>query len=152
MIRVRDSGGLTAIGAIKVREGGGLSVIANVRVRDAGGLGLVWTNAGAVMTATLVAVAYGYGSSGAAIPIISENVTVEVVGGRAPFTYVWSKVGAPDADWTSSFQGTDTAKFRHIAVSPSSSETASFICTVTDDNGQVVASNQCAVTVENLGS
>lgn len=150
MMRSRDTVGISTIGAARARDVAGLAVLSNIRVRDAVGLSLVWT-ATTAMTVSVPPTASGFGTSTGLVAITSEEVTAAVTGGLAPYTYTWTKVGAVDANWLILSPTVATTQFRHAAVPANDGRFASFICTVKDAKGQVIASGECQVTVENLG-
>jgi len=150
VIRVRTSTGLKDIVSAKVRTASGLKAAASVSVRTVSGLQVVWSGVSAIV-ATIPPTAFGGAAGSSTIAVSSEAVSVSVTGGKAPYSYVWSKVGAPDSNWLIPTSTTPETYFRHIAVPAYDSRTASFICTVTDSNGASVASGECDVLVENFG-
>ena len=150
MISVRTSTGLKDIVSAKVRTASGLKAAAVLSVRTASGLEVVWSGVNAIV-ATIPPNAFGGAANGSSIAVASEVVSVSVTGGKAPYSYVWSKVGAPDSNWLIPFATASETRFQHTAVPAYDSRTASFICTVTDSNGASVASGECDVLVENFG-
>jgi len=151
MIQVRTASGLADLATVKVRDAGGLSAIAAVKVRTASGLDTVWSGVGSTLAAVIAPTAFGGAAGSGSIAVSSEVVSVSVTGGKAPYTYLWSKVGAPDANWTIPFATAFETRFTHAAVPAYDSRTAAFKCTVTDANGATVDSGDCDVSVENFG-
>jgi hypothetical protein len=149
MTAVRDTLGLSGFTA-RARDAIGLATVGSIKLRDALGLSTVWTN-GPAITVAIAPFASGAASSSNTVSVSSEDIAAIVTGGRAPFTYAWSRVGGVDPDWSILFTSSATTRVMHDSVATNDTVTSSFICTVTDSAGQIATSNQCAVNLDNFG-
>lgn len=153
MIRLRESGGVTAIGTVRLRESGGVSTIATIRLRESGGLAPVYYAAGSGtfnVSANPLA-PFGGAAYNAPSNVTTETVTVTASEGIAPYTYVWSLI-APDPAWTITVLAPGQAKFSREAVGPGESYAADFKCEVTDAAGRKVDTPAITATVFNYGN
>lgn len=151
MIVVRDAIGPSEIGAVVIREATGSSDIGEVLVRDAVGLQLIYSPASG-MSADVPPDAYGASASGSFVSISTNMVTVTVTGGTPGYSYSWAQIDGPDVAWRSTSPTSATTSFRRTSVGPGDSWSATFVCTVTDANGQTATSNPVTATVTNLGN
>jgi hypothetical protein len=103
------------------------------------------------MTVEIMPFASGAASSNGTTSVSSEDIAAVVTGGRAPYSYAWSRVGGPLAPWNILFPSSASTRIMHGAVDANDSVISSFICTVTDSGGLSVASNQCEVNLSNFG-
>lgn len=148
--------------SVGVNVGGvGANAVTDIRVRNAGGLkqvtqGLIRISKKSIVTfyqlfkVTLSkAAAIGRGNSSVAVTVYSEPVTATVQGGVGDLTYAWTRT-APDAHaWTIDAADQATTTFSTLAAQ-GESWNATFICTVTDQAGQVLASAAVAVNCANI--
>lgn len=149
-MNVRDASGIDAIGAIVAREASGLSAIGEALIRDASGLEAFFAPGGS-FTVDVPPTVYGGAAFTSPIAVTTEPATASIVGGRAPFTFLWERTDAALGSWTIINPTAQSTAFRLIAVGPGESETAEFACTVTDANGGVVVSGDVLAYVENYG-
>lgn len=149
------------VGSVAIRTPAGLKNVASLSARDASNTlrvireGWVRTGAGlkqffADLAVTLSKTAVvARGNSAGTITLTSVAITATPVGGAAPYTYAWTRT-APDAHaWTINNPSSAAASFSTSAAA-NESWTATFICTVTDAGGQVVASGTVTVTASNI--
>lgn len=94
--------------------------------------------------------AMGGAASNIAVAINTSAVTAMPAGGTAPYVYAWSKT-AGDSNWSILSPAAATTQFRRTGNAPGDTETATFICTVTDANGAHSTSAACQATVTNYG-
>jgi len=144
---------LSEIGGYFVRDASNVLVeIGEEWVRDeTNTLRLVYSSSGSVLTLDYPPEAYGGGASASEIIVATTSVTVTVTGGRAPYTYLWSKVGGPDPDWVISAPANKTTVFRRFEVAAGAAYAADFICTVTDANGASAVTDAITANVLNYG-
>lgn len=74
--------------------------------------------------------------------VTTDAATATGAGGTAPYTYAWtlithSSVTLPTADTPSA----DTTTFTQTGIAPSTTEDATWKCTITDDNGNTADSD-----------
>lgn len=150
MSAYRNAAGLSqGIAAIHFRDGASVfKDIAVGRYRDA-------SNTLRVFFETIAASASppslnGYGNTGGPVDItMSSDCTCTVVGGAAPFTYLWTRTDAGSDSWTITTATSAITAF--IALAITSGSFATFICTVTDDTGAIAVSNEVSARAINLG-
>lgn len=154
MIRARTSTGVKAIAALRLRDAGGVKAIANVRVRDASNvLRLVYSSStGGAFTVTAVPlVAFGGRTGGGPLSITSEEVSLSITGGAAPYSYAWELISAIDGTWTIESPTESKTRFVVNAVPLGDSYVATFKCVVTDARGASASSANIDVTCTNYG-
>lgn len=147
--------------SVALRTPAGSKSIVEIAARDAGNVvqtiqeGWIRTTAGLKQLFGQFVVSLSRSSviartnSGAAVPITSPSVTCNVEGGSEPFTYAWTKT-AGVAGWTIGSPAAATTNFTSPALGPGESEAATFICTVTDAAGHILASSPVTVTASNI--
>ena len=148
MHSVRTTSGLAEIGAVAVRTSAGLVTIGERWVRDASNnLVRVFSSAAAAFTAQASPdTVFGAASRPGSAAVYTNQASVTVSGGKAPYTYAWStdpsfNVTAPTAAATT---------FRAGVESGDTLE-ADFFCTVTDADGRTAVTNTVHATVSNYG-
>lgn len=153
-VKVRTAAGLKTVAALKVRTGAGLKSIVTGKVRASDGLKTFFSSggSGAFTVSALPLVAFGGASSGLAVTVMTEYVSVTVTGGTAPYSYAWDQVGATAETWTIESIGSANTRFACSGVADGDSYIATFKCTVTDANGSTVDSANVEANVINYGS
>lgn len=145
MSGIRTSSGVQTIRNIRIRDSEGtLQRVQNAYVRDASGASRkVYA---AFQAAAAPSTVQGSGNSTANISITTAVASCTPSGGTAPYTYAWSTT---DADFVANSPDTAATSFTGSGVGPSGLKNASFICTVTDANGEVAVSNSVIAKVRN---
>ena len=110
----------------------------------AAALGVGPLNASAAPTST-----YGNGGGLGVETVTTDTSTVSVDGGTPPYTYAWSRQSGSAAIGPVNANAATTA-FSRGFLPVGGSETAVFICTVTDSAARIVASNAVTALVENV--
>lgn len=149
MITLRKSGMAVEQGGVFLRKDGVL-VEQEVYLRKGGVLTLIHSP-GSDMALSYPPEAYGAGASNSEIAVTTFAVTVTVIGGRAPYAYLWALVGGPDPDWIITAPNAKTTAFRHFEMAPGSNYNTTVTCTVTDAAGHTAETDPISVTVENYG-
>jgi len=88
-------------------------------------------------------------NSAMTVPVTSLPVTCNVTGGSAPYSYAWSKTSGA-AGWSIDSPSAASTTFTSPALGPGDEEVATFICTVTDAAGHVLASSAVTITARNI--
>lgn len=149
MIRVKTLTGIKAAAEVSIRDAAAaLKVVGNVWLRDAANvlkLAYSSTATGAFTVSASPLTAFGARTGSGGLAITSEQVTVTITGGAAPYTYVWTLVSALSGTWTIQDSTSATARFTCAGVPVGDSYVAEFKCTVTDARG--VSSDSATVTV-----
>lgn len=149
-VAIRDGSNVlrTARGVAKRDDGNVLRTIKTIKKRDAGNvLRTVWQSMTAAASPSSVS---GVVSSSVAAPVTTDSTKATPSGGAGPFTYAWAAVGGNT--WTINNPAADTTSFTSPAISPGASESASFVCTITDATGATAATNIVTATASNIGS
>lgn len=141
---VRETSGLTDIGAIAVRESAGLSQIGEVWVRTTSGLQQVFGQFSLMGNTGFVS---GTTSSHSSVRITTRTVTVSPKPSGPVDTVAWS---FSDMDWTATTPNGLTTAFRSPLISPGESANTTATCTVT--RGAATASFDVDAYAYNLGS
>jgi hypothetical protein len=142
-------------------DGATVANLTGISVRIAGGLKTVTDGLVRLSRTSIVAFyaklrillstfnAIGRGNSAAVVTVISEPVTANVAGAIGDIIYAWTRT-APDAHaWTITSPDQATTTFSTLAAQ-GESWNATFICTITDSAGQVLASAPVAVNCANI--
>jgi hypothetical protein len=79
------------------------------------------------------------GSSTSPQNITTGNVLASAVGGRAPYTYAWSQLGASPDTWTIGSSTSAITSFTAQSIGPGSAAFAQFLVTVTDAVGMTAS-------------
>jgi hypothetical protein len=145
-IAVRQSGSAKSVTGIGVRVSGALKTVTEAWVRSGGELRRIFTIAAVALSTYL---AYGRANSAATANVVSEAVTATPSGTIGPVTYAWSRTDSDPHAWTIDDPGGQTTTFSTLAAQ-GETWTATFICTVTDQAGQVVASDPVSVNCANI--
>lgn len=155
MIRVKTTTGVKAAAEVRIRDAAAaLKVVGNVWMRDAANaLKLVYssTATGAFTVSASPLTAFGARTGSGGLAITSEEVTVTITGGAAPYAYMWTLVSALSGTWTIQNSTSDRARFTCSAVPVGESYVAKFKCTVTDARGVSSDSATVEVTCTNYG-
>lgn len=83
------------------------------------------------------------------VDITTPTVAAVVVGGTAPYTYLWTETGTPSVSWTINSPTTAVTSFTAAGVGPGYYELNTFICTVTDADTNVTTTNSVTATAIN---
>lgn len=149
MIRVKTTTGVKAAAEVSIRDAAAaLKVVGSVWLRDAANvLKLAYSSSatGAFIVSANPLTAFGARTGSGPLAITSEEVSVTITGGAAPYTYAWSLVFAYDGTWSIQSSTSDRTRFSCSAVPLGESYVAEFKCTVTDARG--VSSDSATVTV-----
>lgn len=143
----RDSGGAFTVGAISLRDAAGLSPIATISLRDTSGLSTVY--AGGASAPQILSPDYvaGYGSSSGAIPITTDQATVNAPSG-ATITWQFDPVGR----WSATSPGATTTQFRCLGITPNQSQQTQVTALIRTSAGNSYTSNTIMAYVENTNS
>lgn len=110
----------------------------------AAALGVGPLNASAAPTST-----YGNGGGFATVTVQTDTSTVSVSGGTPPYTYAWSRQsGSTQINATN--PSAATTAFSRASLGVGLSESANFVCTVTDAAARTAITNSVTATVENF--
>lgn len=139
---VRDASASREITSIFAVDGASVSrEISEIRVRDTNSVSRVVFSTSAAFTASASPeTVFGYDlGTGTAT---SNSTTVTPSGGTAPYTYLWTVADytggvAPEPD----FPTLATTSFTQTGLSPETYTFATFVCTVTDDDGATTEVN-----------
>lgn len=153
MSSIRDTDGLSAIGAISARDAANvLSEIGLMAVRTVDGLFEVFSSASSPFSVDVTPDSYGARVSDYPGPVVTSEVVATPTGGKAPYTYLWQPTGAPVAGWSIISPTSQATTFRLATVAPGDSESTTFNCTVTDANGAAVVSADVTATATAYGT
>lgn len=150
MSAIRTSGGLKEIARISVRNAANvLKEVVAGHVRNAANVLKDFPGIGGLTVIASPGDAYGYGSSNFSIQITTGGVTASVIGGTAPYSYLWTTAfGQMEAVSPNSA----TTIFRSILVSPGDTASDEATCTVTDANGNTGAATGITLNASNFGT
>lgn len=143
-IRVGDAA--KDVTGISVRVGGTLKTVTEGWVRVGGALRLFFAMIKVVLS-TYTAI--GRSNSASVVTVYSAPVTATVTGGVGTLAYAWTRTAADAQPWTITDPTAATTTFSTVADQGESFD-ATFICTVTDQAGQVIASDPVAVNCSNI--
>jgi hypothetical protein len=131
---------------LHVRKAATLKTASRAWIRDGGVLKQFF----AVLTVILSSYSViGRGNSAATVPVTSAPVTAAVTGGVGTLNHVWTRTAADAQPWTINNPNSDTTTFT-TNCAQNQSFTATFIDTVTDAAGQVLASSPVTVNCANI--
>jgi hypothetical protein len=136
------------IGAVSVRDAAGLVPIGERWVRDASNtLVQVFASVASVFTAqALPDTVFGAASRPGTATVYTNQTSVTVTGGRAPYTYAWST----DPSFSVTAINSPATTFR-AGVDSGDTLEADFFCTVTDAAGRTAVTNSVHASVTNYG-
>lgn len=145
VFKARDAGNTVRTETIiRVRDVGNVSRrLAFWKARDAGGtLRTVFTDAGASFSAS-ASPGTVYGSTLGTGTATTNDTTVTPTGGTAPYTYAWAVVtyDNPSAAPTATAATAATSGFTQTSIGIGESYSATFRCTVTDDDGNTATAD-----------
>jgi hypothetical protein len=139
------AGTKTAVGLL-VRDGD--NMLRSIRegwVRTAAGLKQFFAGLSASLSAPTV---NGARSSRFTVPVRTGSVTAKATGGAPPYTYSWTRIDGGAHAWTIETPSVAATRFNTL-VAPSTTETATFACTVTDAAGTSVVSDDLTTNCVN---
>lgn len=129
-----------------VRKGGALKTITEGWARTGGSIKQFY----AVLKVGLSTfAAIGRGNSATVVTVTSQSVTAGVQGAVGTVSYAWTRTAPDGHAWTIDNPTGQTTTFSTLA-DQGESWTATFICTVTDQAGQVLASPTLTVNNANI--
>lgn len=145
-IAVHQSGVTKTATKLHVRKGGSVKTAVRAWIRKDGVLKQFY----AALTVTLSSYSViGRGNSAAVVPVTSAPVTATVGGAIGSVSHVWTRT-APDAQpWVINNANSAAASFT-TNCDQNESFTATFIDTVTDSAGQVLASSAVTANCANI--
>lgn len=92
----------------------------------------------------------GDGGGVAVVTVSTNSSTVSVSGGTPPYTYAWSRQsGSTQINATN--PSSASTLFRRVNQPIGASESAIFICTVTDSAARTAQTNTVTASISNLG-
>lgn len=145
-IRLRDmSNVLQTVTRIRMRDAGNvLRTIQQVRMRDATNTLRTVFSYFTVELDTDALVGFDSGAAISGSVTTSADVTATPTGGTAPYSYAWSRVsGTPEVEIDSPTAA--TTSFTVAVAYDDIDYIASFICTVTDNVGNIIESEEVDV-------
>lgn len=155
MIRVKTTTGVKAAAEVSIRDAAAaLKVVGNVWMRDAANvLKLAYSSSatGAFLVSASPLTAFGGRTGSGSLTITSEDVTVTITGGAAPYTYLWTELSALSGTWSIQSAASATTRFACSGVPVGDAYVATFKCTVTDARGVSSDSDPVEVTCTNYG-
>lgn len=93
----------------------------------------------------------GYGNSSSPEDITVGTFTATGAGGVAPYTYAWTRTDAEPETWVINSPTAAATSMTAEAIDQFLGRNATFICTVTDANGNEADSNEVTARAKNLG-
>jgi hypothetical protein len=153
-VKIRDaSNALRTVKTIHVRDASNVSrVVKQIHVRDASNVSRLMAGTGSAGT-TMTVIADPntvYGATGSHAPqrVYTNGTTATPTGGTPPYSYAWTA----DSGWDATAATAATTAFLSPSVGPGDGGVfGNAFCTVTDSNGQVVASNDVSLNADNYG-
>lgn len=145
-IGVNVSGTTKNVTGVHVRVGGALKQVTGAYIRVNGALKQFY---GVITIALSSYSILGRGSSATTLPVTSAPVTATVTGGVGTLTHAWTRTDSGTQPWTIDDPASATTTFT-TSCAQGQSFTASFKDTVTDQAGQVIASNPVSVSCANI--
>lgn len=142
-IRFRDTGGtLRTAARISIRDDGGLLRTARrIRVRDVSNvLRTVWESVSATLSTTAI-----YESQPTSTVVSTTSCTAAMVGGTAPYTYLWHAADYNYDGINPSTPASASTTFRRSGCIASESYVGDFFCTITDAMGATVDTEMVSV-------
>lgn len=141
---------LGTISAISVRDAGNvLKSVTIGKVRDAAAALKTFFNA--LSASASPASKNAFGNSSSPVDVLVGLFTAAPSGGVAPFTYAWTQTTAGINVWSITAAASATTGFTCEALGQFDSDSAGFTCTITDDTGATVATNEVTASATNLG-
>lgn len=145
-LAVRKSGATKTVTGLHIRQGGVTKTAVRAWIRVGGVTKQFFAALQIQLSATAV---IGRGNSAAIVPVTSAPVTATVVGAVGAVSHAWTRT-APDAQpWTIDDPTSPTTTFT-TNCDQNERFSATFIDTVTDAAGQVLASDPVAVSCANI--
>lgn len=138
--------GTKALTVGKVRLSGGLKTIVAGFKRTSDGLQQIYATIAVKLSSSAV---MGRGNSAASLPVTSDPVTAAVQGAVGTITYAWSRTDSGTQPWTIDDPTSATTTFT-TTCAQSTEFTATFICTVSDQAGQSIASSAVTADCANI--
>lgn len=129
-----------------VRVGGVLKNVTEGWVRVGGTLKQFF---GALAVELSTYLALGRGNSAATVTVVSEPVTATVAGAIGTLAYAWTRTDGGAQPWTITDAADATTEFS-TNCDQGQQFIATFICTVTDQAGQVLASDPVTADCANI--
>lgn len=145
-LAIRTGGASKNVTGIAIRKGGALKTVTEAWIRTGGALKQFYS----VLQITLSASAVlGRGNSAATLPVTSAPVTATAAGTIGAVTYAWTRTDAGAQPWTIDAPTSATTTFT-TSCAQGDDFTATFICTVSDQSGQSLASSAVAAECANI--
>jgi hypothetical protein len=131
---------------VAVRKSGAVKTVTEGLVRAGGSLHQFYAKLQVTLSTYK---ALGRGNSAALVTVVSEPVTATVLGAVGEVSHVWTRTAADAQPWTIISPNSATTTFS-TACDQGEEFTATFIDTVTDQAGQVLASTAVMVDCANI--
>jgi hypothetical protein len=143
---VHLAAGTKALTVGKIRLGAGLKTLVAGHKRTSDGLKQIYAS---IQVALSTYSALGRGNSAATLPVSSDPVTATVTGAIGTVSHAWSRTDGGAQPWTIDSPTSATTTFT-TNCAQGTDFTATFIDTVTDQAGQVLASSPVTVDCANI--
>lgn len=143
---LKAAGAQRDITGLGIRTGGALKNVTEGRVRAGGSLRQFFGTLAVELSTYL---ALGRGNSAATVRVVSEPVTATVAGAIGTLAYAWTRTDSDPQPWTITSPDEATTTFS-TNCDQGQQFVATFICTITDQAGQVLASDPVTVDCANI--
>jgi hypothetical protein len=136
-----------AVPDIRVRRAGGVKLVAQGMIRLSKTSIVSFYSRFAVALSTYIAI--GRANSASLITVTSEPVTANATGAIGAVTYAWARTAADAQPWVINSPAGQVTTFS-TDCDQGEEFAATFICTISDQAGQVLATNAVAVDCANI--
>jgi hypothetical protein len=110
----------------------------------------IWRKSGPLAVTVSPSTPFGSASSSATATVTTNAASLDITGGKAPYTISWARVGSGVPAWTILSPAANDTAFS-VSVAPGVIQLADFEATVTDALGTIEVSPLVSATAENYG-